>query len=64
MALLALSTYLLSCQFFIFYFMGKKGNFIVFPFFFGGTILTSMQPVISGYQNITFDNSIITLCNT
>ena len=37
------------------------GNSTVHSLFFGGTILTSKQPAIPGYQNITLDGSIITL---
>ena len=44
--------------------MGKKGNFKISFFFLGGTVPKSWQPVMSGYQNITFYSSIITLCNT
>ena len=36
-----------------------------FPFFFFlGTVLTSRQPAILGYQNITFDRYILILCNS
>ena len=34
------------------------------PLFFGGTVPISRQPTISGYQNITFDSTILTLCST
>ena len=34
------------------------------PIFLVGTLSTSRQPTISGYQNITFDGFIITLCSS
>ena len=34
-----------------------------FFFFFLGTLLFNRQPAISSYQNITFDSTILTLCN-
>ena len=34
------------------------------PIFLVGTLSTSRQPTISGYQNITFDGFILTLCSS
>ena len=40
------------------------GNSTVPSLFLGGTIPTSRQPTISGYQNITFNGIILILCST
>ena len=38
--------------------------FLLLFFFFFSTVLTSKQPAIPSYQNITFDDFILTLCNS
>ena len=45
------------------YYPISKYNSTVPPFFWD-TVPTSRQPAIPGYQNITFDDSIIKLCNS
>ena len=40
------------------------GNSSVPSLFLGGMVPTTKQPAIPGYQNITFDGTIITLCST
>ena len=45
------------------YIYGNPTVPFLFFFFFLGTLLFNRQPAISSYQNITFDSTILTLCN-
>ena len=42
----------------------RDNSTVFLLFFFLSTVLTSKQPAIPSYQNITFDDSILTLCNS